>query len=178
MKSWALAFLGAALLFGAGFGLGWCGGNARTPDVHETEHVAVQDHATTATAAVAAEAKTQIVYRERTTKPDGTVVERTSERTDTHAVTHTDTLATSDHSSTTDRTRTVTTPLPDWRVGLLAGAGVQFLPTPSVALEVGLHVERRLIGPLSAGLWVLVQPPLAPTVPLRVAGGVSLSLEF
>lgn len=65
---------------------------------------------------------------------------------------------------------------PDWRAGVLVGAdlGALSLASPLGALEVGAHVERRVLGPLSLGAFALV--PLAR--PLAPAVGLSLSAEW
>lgn len=65
---------------------------------------------------------------------------------------------------------------PMWRVSALAAvdAGRLDITRPLDAVAVGASVERRIVGPLSAGAFVLVRPsqPTAPVV------GVSLTLEL
>ena len=70
--------------------------------------------------------------------------------------------------TTTERavTQTVTVEAdrPDWRVSLIGGADVShFTPT------YGVMVERRVLGPFSAGVWAL---------PMSKSAGVTLSVEF
>lgn len=113
--------------------------------------------------------------REVTTekRPDGTEV--------THSVTDTRVDTVKETSARTDRVAEVETQKhaetertretqklelrdrPDWRVGLLAGATVDLRPS------IGVHVERRILGPLSLGAWLL---------PQAQAAGLSLSIEF
>jgi hypothetical protein len=103
----------------------------------------------------------------RVKTPDGTVrEEETSHSVETAG---TETATASEGVRLT--TRDVVPTLPAWRVGALVGAS---LP---LALEVGLHAERRIAGPLHGGAWVLVRPPIA-GAELRVAAGLSLSVEF
>jgi len=69
----------------------------------------------------------------------------------------------------------IVTVRPDWRAGVLVGAdlGALSLAQPIQALAAGAHVERRVLGPLSLGVFALVPVarPLAPAV------GLSLSWE-
>lgn len=98
----------------------------------------------TATVATA-EVKRVVVYRERVTRPDGTVTVRTSRRADTRA-------------DTAVVTRAETRPVrpPDWRVGALVGGSLTAPMLPlSGPLAVGVIVERRIIGPVSLGVWGL-----------------------
>jgi len=108
-----------------------------------------------------AEAKTRVVYRDRTTAPDGTTRDQSTTITTTDRAASSETGRTATQEMQRDLRRTETQRLPDWRVGALVG----FDGGP----VYGAHVERRIAGPLSAGIWA--HGP-------RLAGGVSLSLEF
>lgn len=114
--------------------------------------------------------RTVVVYRDRVTKPDGTKVEHTETReaSDARSVTeHVD-----DKAETREATRVVEAPRPAWRVGMLAGAdarNARLLPPDPGPPVLGGFVERRVVGPLSVGVWGL---NAGPTV------GVSLSVEF
>lgn len=131
-------------------------------EVREVERVVYRDKVVT----VKAKAETKIVYRDRVSSPDGTVREKTEERTATNE----------GSSSASDRTgerqaerQNTTTLRPDWRLGVKAGAS---LVTPALPitgpLVVGVEVERRIVGGVSAGVW-------ANSVG---AAGVGLSMEF
>lgn len=121
---------------------------------------------------VQAKAQTRVVYRDRVIATDGTVTEHEFEKTDTK----TDTVKTSNGVKVSDRvgatesshTQTVTL-RPSWRVGLTVGAS---WPKPLLAfagpLVVGLQVDYRIVGGLTAGLWLNTFG----------AAGVGLSLEF
>lgn len=69
------------------------------------------------------------------------------------------------------RTVTVTAERPTWAVTALAGGqlgGPRLVPGLPAPLVVGAAVERRILGPLSAGLWATSSG----------AGGLSVRLEF
>ncbi len=140
-------------------------------ETRDVERVVFKDRVVEKVVTVEAKAKTRIVYRERETKPDGTVTEREHERTDTK----TDTTKTDDKDRVvegkTDHERvTVTTLRPSWRVGVLVGASFQqpLLPI-SGPLVLGASAEYRLVGGLWVGLW---------TLPQFGAVGAGVSFEF
>lgn len=100
--------------------------------------------------------------------PDGGVVLATATVTDTRE--RVDGTATTDTSGANagSSTRTVTL-RPDWRVGVQAGASLVAPAVPLTGpLVIGVSVERRVVGGVSAGLW-------ANTVG---AAGASISVEF
>lgn len=173
-KTWGLSVLGVVAIFVGGLGVGRL--TASGPKVVETEKVVYRDRVVTETVTVQAEAKTLVVYREKVTKPDGTVTERTAERTDSHATARTDTTSTADRSGETFRMR-VETARPDWRVGILVGASLEFAPF-APAFDVGVHAEYRLAGPFSVGAWALFRPSTAFQPTPGVSAGLSLSVEF
>lgn len=112
-------------------------------------------------------AKDRIVYVERTTSPDGTVLEKRSERETERAELARDVEHRADTRAETSK---VTTSRPDWRVTVQLGAtwkepAVRLGDTP---LVVGGSIERRIIGPFSLGAW-------GSTVG---AAGLSVSGEF
>ena len=111
-------------------------------------------------------AKDRIVYVERTTSPDGTVLEKRSERETERAELARDVDRKADTRAETSK---VTASRPDWRVGVLAGAAWT-PPALTIAgpLVLGVQVERRIIGPFSLGAW-------GSTVG---AAGLSVSGEF
>ncbi len=101
--------------------------------------------------------KTEIVVKEHVhtvtvtvTKPDGTKTTTTTQ---------------DDDKSTKDKSSTVTTQdKPSWKVAGLAGLSLNSLTTP----VYGGQIERRIIGPVSVGVWGLTNS----------TGGVLLSIEF
>lgn len=112
-------------------------------------------------------------------KPDGTTTKTTTEDTHTDRTTETKTDTKTDsqtHTETKTDThdrKTVENDRPAWRVHALVGLQTDtsaFVPVP----VYGAQVEHRFVGPISAGVWVLVRPN--PT--LGVTAGLSLSLEF
>lgn len=108
------------------------------------------------------------IYREKVTKPDGTVTERTAEHTDTNTQTDAGGVAEVRREVAVDTKRT-TTARPDWRIGVLAGGTLSSPLLPLAGpLTVGAIVERRIVGPVSLGLWGLSSGQ----------AGVALTVEF
>lgn len=118
------------------------------------------------------QAQAKIVYRDRVITKDGTITEHEVEKTDTK----TDTVKTaegvkvSDRASSIDTVKQTTVTLrPSWRVGLTVGAS---WPKPLLAfagpLVIGVQVDYRIIGGLTAGVWLNTFG----------AAGVGLSFEF
>lgn len=96
--------------------------------------------------------ETRIVYRDRVVKPDGEIREKTEERTATREDLERDASRTGASERTDTRT---TTTRPDWRVGVLAGVSLREPAVPIAGpLVLGVQVERRIIGGVSAGAWV------------------------
>lgn len=98
------------------------------------------------------QAKDRVVYVEKTTSPDGTVLEKRSERETERAELARDV---EHHADTRAETSKVTTSRPDWRVTLQVGAtwkepAVRLGDTP---LVVGGGVDRRIAGPFWLGAW-------------------------
>lgn len=126
------------------------------------------------------------VVKVEVTKPDGTVTktETTEDKTviDEHAATDKTEMVTLDKSTVKYVDRVVehkveiTKPMPDWRIHVLAGVSTLRIPglvtgTPLDVLQdipMGVQVERRIVGPISAGAWGLSTGQV----------GLSLSLEF
>lgn len=133
-------------------------------EVEERESVRVvyRDRVVT----VKGKTETRVVYRDRVITPDGTTREQELERTATRE----DLERTATREGERERVvEKVVTVRPDWRVGVLAGASVRDpLVTLSGPLVLGVQVDRRIAGGVSAGVWVNTVG----------AGGLSLSLEF
>jgi len=133
--------------------------------IHEVVRVEVRE--------VQAQAKTVVVYRDRTVSPAGAVHETSVERTESVAVSEVLTQGTKafDHavSSNSSSVTTATPVRPNWRVSLQAGASLNAPLIPLAGpLVLGVEFQGRLVGPLSGGVWVSTYG----------AAGLSLSLEF
>lgn len=123
-----------------------------------------------------AEAQRRVLYRERVTFPDGAVHERELDRTEREA--HSSALVHVErvHERDTEAMRHVEVARRDdgaraeWRAGVLAGWSVP----SSVRPGVGLMLERKLLGPLSVGAWVLA----AVEAHEPLSGGVLVAVEF
>lgn len=97
----------------------------------------------------------------------------TASATERQAVKLVTTAAEHDAHQVAQETRTVTVMAerPQWSVTALAGGqlgGLRLIPELPAPLVVGAAVERRILGPLSAGLWATSAG----------AGGVSVRFEF
>ena len=148
--------------------------SAPTPDIQfrEVERVVYRDKVVTVTQREAAQVQRVVVYRDRVTTPDGTVREREVQRADSATVEHHEAaqVATRDEHREAASQVEVRAPSPTWRVSALAGSTLSMSPAP----VAGLHIQRRLWGPVSAGAWTLA--PMRGGAP--VTAGVSLSVEF
>lgn len=118
-----------------------------------------------------AKAKTVVVYRDRLVKPDGTKIEHEVERSDSVQVTDTKTATVGEMDAARDlkTERVVEAQRPQWRVSALAGVTNPRLSPLSVEKTFGVMVERRVVGPVSAGVWALSGGPSL---------GLALSVEF
>lgn len=109
-----------------------------------------------------ARVETKTVYVDRVVTKEGEVRERiiymTKEvdetKRDTSSEIDKDLVATHEGESSKDSTKTVTLQ-PAWRVGALVGASLRDPLLPLAGpLVVGLQVEHRILGGVSAGAWV------------------------
>lgn len=114
------------------------------------------------------EARTRVVVRDRVVTPDGTVREHEEERAAEHIVERTDASTSSLATSAETHSKSVTPRQQDWRAGVLVGVNVQLAP------QVGVLLERRVLGPFSIGAWLLVQP--SPT--FNLAGGLAATVSW
>jgi hypothetical protein len=118
----------------------------------------------------ASKSRERIVYRERETRPDGTKIERETERALTLAKSSVNASTETERSgSTLTESKSSVTDRPQWRVSVQAGAALR-APAVDLAgpLVIGAQIDRRILGGVSVGLW-------ANTVG---AGGVAVSAEF
>lgn len=161
LKRRALIVLGVVLALAGAFSAGRFSAPEKV-DVREVERVIYRDRIVT----VKGKTETKVVYRDRVVTPDGTVTERSVERSASREDLKRDVERTGE---TERRVATVTTARPDWRVGVLAGASVQPPAVPLAGpLVLGVQVERRIAGGLSAGAWANTSG----------AAGALVSLEF
>lgn len=117
---------------------------------------------------VTAKAKTEVVYRDVTHKPDGTVVDRSIEKSVLSEKASADREKTHEGKSTIEIQKTITA-RPDWRVSAGVGASIVQPALPVYGpLVMQAEVDRRIVGGLSVGVW-------GSTVG---AAGVAVSLEF
>ena len=69
--------------------------------------------------------------------------------------------------------------LPDWHMGVLIGVAPQFNVPTDTSLLVGLEAERRIIGPLFAGAWVMGGSPVIGGFKLtNASAGLKLGMDF
>ena len=137
-------------------------------ETRDVERVVFRDRVVEKVVEKAARVETRIVYRDRVITRDGTVTEHEVERTAEAegATRDTSTVATS--TGTAERS-TVTLVRPSWRVGVLAGASVREPLLPIAGpLVLGVEVDYRIAGGLSAGVWANTSG----------AAGAALALEF
>ena len=167
------AVLGVLLLVAGAFSVGRFSAPLQV-ETKEIEKVVYKDRVQVVEKIVEVKGKTEtkIVYRDRVITKDGTVTEREVEKTatkeDTTKRSDGERWETHEGSGTRETVSTVTL-RPNWRVGLLAGASLRE-PFVQLAgpLVLGASVEYRIVGGLSAGLWINTVG----------AAGLSLSLEF
>jgi hypothetical protein len=110
------------------------------------------------TVEVKAKAETKIVWRDRVIAKDGTVTEHETEKTASRedSVRNDAEKKTEDRAGVTEHTVEKTVTLrPSWRVGLQVGASLRapFVPIAG-PLVLGVSVDYRVVGGLTAGLWL------------------------
>jgi hypothetical protein len=119
---------------------------------------------------LAARVETRVVYRDRVVTPDGTVTEHELERSG--AATTVAAAEVREVVREVEKRVGVEKRIelrPDWRISVSAGASLQ-RPTLPLAgpLVVGLEVDRRIAGGVSAGLWLSTSG----------AAGAAVAFEF
>lgn len=118
----------------------------------------------------AARVETRVVYRDRIVKPDGTKIEREIEKSGTAETVENkiDRVEERQAEKTIEIVKRVEV-RPDWRVSVSAGASLREPLVPIAGpLVIGLEVDRRIIGGVSAGVWASTQG----------AAGLAVSFEF
>lgn len=172
-RTWAIVVV-VVLVVGAGaFSAGRFTAPESTKTV-EVEKVVFKDRVVEKVVTVVEQAKaeTRVVYRDRVVTKEGEVRERIVERTATREESHGETngeTVTEREARGDSETRVEVTVRPVWRVSAQVGASLREPLLPIAGpLVVGLGVDYRIAGGVSAGLW-------ANSVG---AAGLSLSLEF
>lgn len=122
------------------------------------------------------------------TKPDGSKTETTT--TDTHS--KNDTKDTTDQTKTqivtvvkevqVDHTvtveKTVTPVLAQWHVSILAGVAPRFDAPSTTPIMIGVEAERRIVGPVFVGAWVMAGSPVTGFNVTNAAVGLKVGIEF
>ncbi len=169
MKRWAKYLLAAIALLGGGYALGRYAAPDKVVLREDTEAREQVRKLTEQLESLRQHTKKQRVI---VVQKDGT--KTITENEDTLIDRNTGTRET-DNSIRDERKKSeseTTRVRPNWRVSLLGGAQLQLDPLGASPL-LGAHVERRLAGPFSVGLWSIVRPN-----PMQVSGGLSLGVEF
>lgn len=167
-RQWAAGITALVVLLGLSFSAGRFTAPVKT-DVREVEKVVWKDRVVEKVVTKRAKAVDRVVYVDRVVLPSGEVREKTSTRTLTDARELVDSGKTSESAGKAESSSSSTTVRPDWRVGALAGASLREPLVPIAGpLVIGAHVERRIIGPFTVGVWGLTSG----------AFGVSATGEF
>lgn len=73
----------------------------------------------------------------------------------------------------------VTTPvLAQWSVGLMVGVAPRFDNPSTTPIMVGVEAERRLVGPVWGGVWLMAGSPVTAFGVTNSAGGLKARIEF
>lgn len=128
-------------------------------------------------------AETKVVFkdrwREKVTQPDGTVIERESEKEHSKTDTKTETATETKTDSQSERVVTAekkVTLSPDWRLSARFGVDISTAARAQPQWIVGLQVDRRIIGGFSLGLWG--QKQFTVNVLDGWAAGFAVSFDF
>lgn len=188
-----LIAVAALVLFGGGVGLGW----VLKPDQVKIEEkvkvvevekqvVVVQEKVRVETVRIKDTQVAERYHREKMTSPDGTVREVEDRNIDavsketTHDVqvkiVEVEKQVVVDR--TVDRVVKVDPVLAQWRAGLMAGVAPRLDNPPATAIVAGLEVEKRIVGPVWAGVWVTGGSPVQQFSLTNVSGGIKLAVEF
>jgi hypothetical protein len=183
VKPW-LRYALVALTFAlAGFGYGRFLQPPKTVSIENTEEIARLRQQLQAAVAENTELKkhtvkeveTVIVYR------DGKPATKTMKsKTDTHVDkttnTKTDVKINTDatNAKLTSKSLTVDPSRPDWNVSVLGGVTMPNFtrPTELAFFTAGIHVQRRIVGPFNAGVWVIG------STGGMLSAGASLGVQF
>jgi hypothetical protein len=144
---------------GLAFAFGRFSAPTRTVE-KSVEHVTYRDREVKVREAAKVEVQEHVVYRDRTVIrwANGAVEQRDVERTDTGHSSAETTRQVETRVEYRDREtvkeKRVDAPK-DWSVAVLAGPQVSLKPLSLGRVAFGAHVQRRVLGPISIGLWGL-----------------------
>jgi hypothetical protein len=194
---WPLIAVAVVCLLG-GIGIGW-GVKPAVVETHEVTNTVTVEKKVVDQQAVEAEVERRVkeitatldTHTEKTvvTTKDGTKTEKTV--TDTHAKDETkdttDKTQTKvvtvvkevqvDHTVTVEKT--VKPVLAQWHVGVLVGVAPRFDAPTTTPIMVGLEAERRIVGPVFAGAWVMAGSPVVGGFNVtNAAVGLKVGFEF
>lgn len=149
--------------------LAFSAGRYTTPEkVREVEKIAWKERAEEKGTSKKAKVVDRVVYVDRVVTAQGEVREKRTTRTLTDARELAEVSKTTESAGSAEKS-TVTTLRPDWRVGVLAGASLREPLVPLAGpLVIGVEVERRIVGGVSAGVWANTSG----------AAGALVSVEF
>lgn len=139
-------------------------------EVREVERIVWKDRIVEKVVTKVEKAKAATVYVDRVVTKEGEVRERIITRTvEREAEAKAEEKTTVREGNAEKVAEVKATARPDWRVGVLVGASLQPPALPIAGpLVVGVAVERRILGGISAGVWANTGG----------AAGASLSVEF
>jgi hypothetical protein len=127
-------------------------------------------------------------HREKTEerKPDGTVTQKEVEDKNIDTIVHDKENSTQvkvvevtkevvvNHDVFIERTPV----LKDWHVGALVGVMPRFDSPAETPVLVGVEAERRIIGPVWAGAWVMAGSPISHFAVTNATFGIKAGFEF
>lgn len=165
---WAV-WLAVAGLVVAAYSAGKFSGAEQT-DERVSSHFVFVDRVIEKRVEVEAARRDRVIYRERVIAVDGSRVERETERDVSESVKKTESVKAQEivRVERIEVEKRVTL-RPDWRVSVQAGASLQTPAVPIAGpLVLGAQIDRRIVGGVSAGVWVNTSG----------AAGVAVSVEF
>jgi hypothetical protein len=74
--------------------------------------------------------------------------------------------------------KVVTPQLAQWHAGILVGVAPRFDAPNDTAIVGGFEVERRIVGPIFAGAWLMGGSPLSGFKVTNAVAGVKVAIEF
>ncbi len=160
MKPWAWAAVAGVALAGGGYALGRFSAPAKTTET-VTVREDLQSKATIRQLTAELETAKKNTHSTIVTRwlKDGTSERHETVDTQTSSTRDArhDVVASTDTRTVKATTASKTTTLrPDWRLGVMAGGSLTAPALPLAGpLAVGVLVERRIIGPVSLGVWGL-----------------------
>lgn len=150
-KQYLVVIVGIFVLLGAGYSIGRYFAPAKITEKIVEKEVIKTVEVIKEVKVENKDVKTKIVIEE---KPDGTKTTTTEIEDKTKTDTTTDTAKTDESTKTKDTFKETVFAKPQWRIGVLGGvsaSSLNFTETPR--LVYGGLIEKRIFGPVSAGVW-------------------------